>query len=122
MLARASFFPTLAYNVLMERVTARNWWDRVDSQVVLGAIPFKGEAHKLVCRISHVFLMIRPGNVAYLESIFKLRPCPFIIEMSCSLCFSTFSTNKWKIYRFWHNSTQILNELKKTKTTPHTTT
>ena len=48
MLARASFFPTLAYNVLMERVTARNWWDRIDNQVVLGAIPFKGEAHKLV--------------------------------------------------------------------------
>ena len=48
MLARASFFPTLAYNVLMERVTARNWWDRIDSQVVLGAIPFKGENHKLV--------------------------------------------------------------------------
>ena len=51
MLARASFFPTLAYNVLMERVTARNWWDRIDNQVVLGAIPFKGEAHKLVCRM-----------------------------------------------------------------------
>jgi len=48
MLARASFFPTLAYNVLMERVTARNWWDRIDSQVVLGAIPFKGENHKLI--------------------------------------------------------------------------
>ena len=47
MLARASFLPTLAYNVLMERMTARNWWDRIDSQVVLGAIPFKGEAHKL---------------------------------------------------------------------------
>ena len=30
-----------------------------------------------------------------------------LIEMSCSLCFSTFSTNKWKIYRFrrfWDNS------------------
>ena len=48
MLARVSFFPTLAYNVLMERVTARNWWDRIDKQVVLGAIPFKGEAEKLV--------------------------------------------------------------------------
>ena len=47
MLARVSFFPTLAYNVLMERVTARNWWDRIDKQVVLGAIPFKGQAEKL---------------------------------------------------------------------------
>ena len=35
MLARASFFPTLAYNVLMERVTARNWWDRIDNQAVV---------------------------------------------------------------------------------------
>lgn len=39
--ARLSFLPTLAYNVAMERVTGRRWWDRVDGRVILGAIPFR---------------------------------------------------------------------------------
>ena len=65
MLARASFLPTLAYNVLMERVTARNWWDRIDSQVVLGAIPFKGEAHKLASVLNGHFLLKHCTDVCY---------------------------------------------------------
>ncbi len=48
MLARVSFLPTLAYNVVMERCTARNWWDRIDKNVVLGAIPFRGQAKNMV--------------------------------------------------------------------------
>ena len=64
MLARASFLPTLAYNMLMERVTARNWWDRIDSQVVLGAIPFKGEAHKLASvQMLILYLMVFHGLI-----------------------------------------------------------
>jgi len=43
MFARVTFLPTLAYNVAMERVSARKWWDRVDSTVILGAIPFRSK-------------------------------------------------------------------------------
>ena len=43
MFARVSFLPTLAYNVAMEKVSARNWWDRIDKNMVLGALPFRGE-------------------------------------------------------------------------------
>ena len=43
MFARTTFLPTLAYNVIMERVSARNWWDRIDKNMVLGALPFRGE-------------------------------------------------------------------------------
>ena len=49
MFARVSFLPTLAYNVIMERVTVRNWWDRIDQNMVLGALPFRGETSKKVC-------------------------------------------------------------------------
>jgi len=41
MFARVTFLPTLAYNVAMERVSARRWWDRVDDKVILGALPFR---------------------------------------------------------------------------------
>lgn len=40
-LARLLFYPTLAYNVVMEKVSSRRWFDRVDATVVLGALPFR---------------------------------------------------------------------------------
>nr|XP_057933013.1 phosphatidylglycerophosphatase and protein-tyrosine phosphatase 1 isoform X2 [Doryrhamphus excisus] len=40
-LARLLFYPTLAYNVVMEKVSSRRWFDRVDETVLLGALPFK---------------------------------------------------------------------------------
>jgi len=43
MFARVTFLPTLAYNVAMERVSTRRWWDRVDSSVILGALPFRSK-------------------------------------------------------------------------------
>ena len=48
MFARVTFVPTLAYNLAMERISARNWWDRVEPRVVLGALPFKGETTRKV--------------------------------------------------------------------------
>jgi len=40
-LARILFYPTLAYNVVMEKVTSRQWFNRVDQTVILGALPFR---------------------------------------------------------------------------------
>lgn len=40
-LARILFYPTLAYNVIMEKITTRQWYNRVDQTVILGALPFK---------------------------------------------------------------------------------
>ncbi|XP_058484614.1 phosphatidylglycerophosphatase and protein-tyrosine phosphatase 1 [Solea solea] len=47
-LARLLFYPTLAYNVVMEKVTSRRWFDRVDETVVLGALPFRSMTRQLV--------------------------------------------------------------------------
>lgn len=46
MFARATYLPTLAYNVAMERISARRWWDRIDNKVILGALPFRSEYTK----------------------------------------------------------------------------
>lgn len=40
-LARILFYPTLAYNVVMEKITSREWFNRVDPTVILGALPFR---------------------------------------------------------------------------------
>lgn len=42
MFARISFYPTLLYNVVMEKISNRRWYDRIDDTVILGALPFKG--------------------------------------------------------------------------------
>ncbi|XP_055523659.1 phosphatidylglycerophosphatase and protein-tyrosine phosphatase 1 isoform X1 [Wyeomyia smithii] len=48
MFARISFYPTLFYNVFMEKVTKRNWYDRVDENMILGALPFRSVAPEMV--------------------------------------------------------------------------
>ncbi|XP_035538400.1 phosphatidylglycerophosphatase and protein-tyrosine phosphatase 1 [Morone saxatilis] len=47
-LARLLFYPTLAYNVVLEKVTSRRWFDRVDQTVILGALPFRSMTTQLV--------------------------------------------------------------------------
>ncbi|XP_060924322.1 phosphatidylglycerophosphatase and protein-tyrosine phosphatase 1 [Limanda limanda] len=46
--ARLLFLPTLGYNLLMEKVSRRRWFDRVDETVVLGALPFRSMTSQLV--------------------------------------------------------------------------
>ncbi|XP_045104166.1 phosphatidylglycerophosphatase and protein-tyrosine phosphatase 1-like isoform X1 [Portunus trituberculatus] len=46
--ARLTFLPTLAFNVAMRRVSARQWYNRVDDRLILGALPFRGMTKELV--------------------------------------------------------------------------
>lgn len=48
MFARVTFYPTLFYNVVMERITTRNWYDRIDETVILGALPFRRTTKQLI--------------------------------------------------------------------------
>lgn len=47
MFARVTFYPTLLYNVVMEKVTSRRWYDRMDDTVILGALPFQSMAQQV---------------------------------------------------------------------------
>lgn len=38
----------------MEKITTRNWYDRIDETVILGALPFRGMT-KQVC--SHTYIL-----------------------------------------------------------------
>ena len=40
-LPRVAFYPTLLYNVLLEKLGVRQWYHRIDDSVLLGALPFK---------------------------------------------------------------------------------
>lgn len=48
MFARVTFYPTLFYNVLMERVSSRRWYDRIDDHTILGALPFRNMTQHLI--------------------------------------------------------------------------
>ncbi|XP_075693925.1 phosphatidylglycerophosphatase and protein-tyrosine phosphatase 1 [Rhinoderma darwinii] len=45
---RVVFYPTLLYNVIMEKISSRKWYDRIDETIVLGALPFRGMSDRLV--------------------------------------------------------------------------
>lgn len=55
MLARATFYPTLLYNVVMEKVSARMWYDRIDENVILGALPFRSITEKVSLSVKVTF-------------------------------------------------------------------
>lgn len=46
--ARATFLPSLIFNVGMERLSSRRWFDHIDSRVILGALPFRSMTKQLV--------------------------------------------------------------------------
>ncbi|XP_012275684.1 phosphatidylglycerophosphatase and protein-tyrosine phosphatase 1 [Orussus abietinus] len=48
MFARVTFYPTLVYNIMMEKVSSRRWYDRIDETVILGALPFRSMMRQLL--------------------------------------------------------------------------
>ena len=47
-IARVLFIPTLLWNVLLGRILrVRNWWDRVDDHLIVGALPFRSDVPAL---------------------------------------------------------------------------
>lgn len=48
LLARIALIPTLCWNVLLGRILRiRNWWDRIDEHLILGARPFPSDVEAL---------------------------------------------------------------------------
>lgn len=48
LIARVLFYPTLLWNRLLLRlVPSRRWWDRIDENVLLGALPTGNDAREL---------------------------------------------------------------------------
>lgn len=46
--ARAIFYPTLGWNMLLGRwLKVRNWWDQVDPHVIVGAFPFARDVPRM---------------------------------------------------------------------------
>ena len=41
------FFPSLAYNMVAEKLTSRKWYDRLDDYLILGALPFRSVVSSL---------------------------------------------------------------------------
>ncbi|KAE8606652.1 hypothetical protein XENTR_v10010815 [Xenopus tropicalis] len=48
LVARVAFYPSLLYNVLMEKLSSRKWYNRIDETVILGALPFRGMSIELI--------------------------------------------------------------------------
>ncbi len=47
--AQTIFYPTLLWNMLLGRwLRVRNWWDRVDDKVIVGAFPFASDVESMV--------------------------------------------------------------------------
>ncbi|CAL7951269.1 unnamed protein product [Xylocopa violacea] len=63
MFARMTFYPTLCYNILMEKITSRNWYDRIDETVILGALPFRSMTKQEWQRCNVEFLQLSVTDI-----------------------------------------------------------
>ncbi|OQR75224.1 protein-tyrosine phosphatase mitochondrial 1 protein-like [Tropilaelaps mercedesae] len=45
--AQFIFYPSLVYNIIMAKFTSRQWYNRIDDTVILGALPFPSVAKQL---------------------------------------------------------------------------
>ena len=46
--AKIAFYPTLLWNIFRAGID-RNWYDRIDETIVLGALPFRSIARTVSC-------------------------------------------------------------------------
>ena len=46
--ARAFFYPSLFYNVTLEKLRIRDWYNQIEERIVLGALPFKSTLEEVV--------------------------------------------------------------------------
>lgn len=72
MFARVSFYPTLFYNVFMEKVTARQWYDRIDENMILGALPFRSMTND-VSDIKYIYPRAFNKSFKHPEKILKVK-------------------------------------------------
>lgn len=68
MFSRLTFLPSLAYNIVMEKFGSRHWYDRMDGTVILGALPFRSIAKRLI-------LEEKVGGVISMNEDFELKFC-----------------------------------------------
>lgn len=45
---RASFIPSLLYNLIRSKMSGREWYSRIDDSIVLGALPFRSLVEELL--------------------------------------------------------------------------
>lgn len=45
---RAGFLPSLGYNIVLNKLNIREWHNRINDKIILGALPFKSGLHHLI--------------------------------------------------------------------------
>lgn len=73
MFARVTFVPTLVYNVVLEKVTARRWYDRIDQNIILGALPFRNMADQVRACLPLFDLLVDSAHTFHTFSWSKTR-------------------------------------------------
>lgn len=70
MFARVTFYPTLFYNILMEKISPRQWYNRVDDTVILGALPFPSLTKEVNMSIKSLIQLILSLKLSILVFIY----------------------------------------------------
>jgi len=82
-LIKFSFYPSLAYNVLLEKLTSRQWYSKIDDTVIVGALPFKWMTKDLVANEGKDCKILKAGQI--LHSVANNSPLLHLRKLLCCL-------------------------------------
>ena len=88
--SRVLFYPSLIYTMLMEKLSSRDWYNRVDDNLIIGAIPFKSMAQLLVDN----------------EVIYHTNTTPSLLPVHDRLILETWCRRfcQWRFWKMVYNS------------------
>ena len=87
MISRAVFYPSLLYNIMMERVAGRHWFDRIDETVVLGALPLRSVTDEVVSSFIMKSYTESSAPVGVFAGVGNVQPLPFLSILSSHTLF-----------------------------------
>ena len=88
--SRVLFYPSLIYTMLMEKLSSRDWYNRVDDNLIIGAIPFKSMAQLLVDNEVMYHTYTTPSPLPVHDRLILETWC-------CRLC-------QWRFWKMVYNS------------------
>ncbi|KAK8693395.1 hypothetical protein V6N13_070979 [Hibiscus sabdariffa] len=107
--ARALFYPTLLYNVLRNKIQSEfRWWDRVDEFILLGAVPFPADVHRLKdLGVSGVVTLNEPYETLVPTSLYHAHNIDHLVIPTRDYLFAPSFADICQAVGFIHENTSV---------------
>uniref|UniRef100_A0A7N0VKK7 phosphatidylglycerophosphatase n=1 Tax=Kalanchoe fedtschenkoi TaxID=63787 RepID=A0A7N0VKK7_KALFE len=104
--ARLLFYPTLVYNLVRNTIEAEfRWWDQVDEFILLGAVPFPSDVHRLrELGVRGVVTLNEPYETLVPPSLYHANGINNLVIPTRDYCFAPSTSDISRAVSFIHEN------------------